>query len=298
MSKKKEGINTLSFSDRLQGYRNDPLSFVLMMITYLATAVTMTVLLFVVIYILVKGIPNLKPSLFDWKYTSDNVSMMPAIINTITITILSLMFSVPVGIGAAVYLCEYAKRGNKLVGIVRITAETLTGIPSIVYGLFGALFFGTFLHLGTSLISGALTLAIMILPVIMRTTEEALLAVPDSYREGSYGLGAGRLRTIFRVILPAAVSGIFSGIVLGIGRIAGESAALIYTAGTFAKVATTLHDSARTLSVHMYVLSGESLYVNEAYASAVMLLIVVLCINFISGKIADKVAKGGTNGEN
>ena len=201
-------------------------------LVYGAAVLTFAVLLFLIGYILVTGIPHLKPSLFQWNYTSENVSMMPAIITTVETTALALLLAVPLGLFTAVYLNEYAKRGNKLVNVIRITTETLSGIPSIVYGLFGMLFFVTRLHWGYSLLAGAMTLAIMILPLIMRTAEEALMAVPDSYREGSFGLGAGRLRTVFRIVLPAAGPGILSGVILGIGRIVGETAALIFTAGT------------------------------------------------------------------
>lgn len=269
----------------------DPLSFFLFLIVHLAMVFTMTALLFVICYILVKGVPHLTPSLFAAKYTSENVSLMPALANTIFMTLLSLLFAVPVGVGAAVYLVEYAGRGNRLVRLVGMTAETLSGIPSIVYGLFGALFFVKYLGLGLSLLSGALTLSVMILPLIMRTTEEALRTVPDSYREGSFGLGAGKLRTVFRIVLPSAVPGILSGVILGIGRIVGESAALIFTAGTVAETATSIFDSARTLSVHMYAISGEGLYINQTYATAVVLLVVVIVINAVSGYIAKKCEK-------
>ena len=262
----------------------------------LAAFITLAALAFVIVYILIMGIPNLTPELFAWEYNSDNVSLMPALINTLYMTALSLLFAVPIGIFSAVYLNEYAKRGNKLVGIVRITTETLSGIPSIVYGLFGSLFFVRSLHLDLSLLSGALTLSIMILPLIMRSTEEALIAVPDSYREGSFGLGAGKLRTVFRIVLPSAVPGILSGIILGIGRIVGESAALIYTAGTVAKVATSVLDSTRTLSVHMYVISGEGLYIDQAYATAVILLVVVIIINGLSSLVAKKIGGENNNG--
>ena len=260
-----------------------------MVLVWLAALATLVALAFVIVYILVKGVPNLTPELFAWKYNSENVSLMPALINTLLMVALSLLFAVPVGIGAAVYLTEYARRGNKLVNVVRITAETLQGIPSIVYGLFGSLFFVKFLDFGLSLLSGALTLSIMILPLIMRTTEEALLAVPDSYREGSFGLGAGRLRTVFRIVLPSAVPGILSGVILGIGRVVGESAALIFTAGTVAEAAGSIFDSARTLSVHMYVISGEGLYINQTYATAVVLLVVVIIINALSELAAKKL---------
>lgn len=292
----------MKFSDKkylrrkFREYKRDPFSFALFAAVCLAALATMLALLFVIVYILVKGIPHLTPELFSWKYNSDNVSLTPALINTLLIAALSLLFAVPVGIGAAVYLTEYAKRGNKLVGIVRITAETLSGIPSIVYGLFGSLFFVKYLGFGLSLLSGALTLAIMILPLIMRTTEEALLAVPDSYREGSFGLGAGRLRTVFKIVLPSAVPGILSGVILGIGRIVGESAALIFTAGTVAEVVNSVFDSARTLSVHMYAISGEGLHIDQTYATAVVLLLVTIIINALSEFAAKKL--GGSKEQN
>ena len=258
---------------------------------YTGTAFSVSVLVLIVGYILVKGIPHLSPELFAWEYNSNNVSMMPAIINTLLMTLLSLLVCVPLGIGAAIYLTEYAPRGSRLVKLVRMTAETLSGIPSIIYGLFGALFFVVALKMGMSLLSGALTLSIMVLPTIMRTTEEALLAVPDSYREGSFGLGAGRLRTTFKVVLPSAVPGILSGVILAIGRIVGETAALIYTAGTVAKVPGSLLDSTRTLSVHMYTISTEGLYMDQSYATAVVLLVMVLLINSLSALIAKRVGR-------
>lgn len=259
-------------------------------LVYAAAVITFAVLLFLIAYILINGIPNLKLSLFEWTYNSDNVSMMPAIITTVEMTLLALIIAVPLGLFTAIYLNEYAKRGNKLVNLIRITTETLSGIPSIVYGLFGMLFFVTQLHWGYSLIAGGMTLAIMILPLIMRTAEEALMAVPDTFREGSFGLGAGRLRTVFRIVLPSAMPGILSGIILAIGRIVGETAALIFTAGTMAQI-PGLFQSGRTLAIHMYVLSGEGLHMNEAYATAVVLLVVVLLMNALSALVAKKLTK-------
>lgn len=285
-------INKQSFKQKMKAYMKRPGSFILLILVLLAALITVGMLGTLVGYVLVKGIPHLKPSLFTWTYNSDNVSMMPAIINTLIMTGISLLISVPFGMGAAIYLVEYAKKGNKLVNIIRVTAETLSGIPSIIYGLFGMLFFVSTLGWGYSILAGAFTLAIMVLPVIMRTTEEALLAVPDSYREGSFGLGAGRLRTVFRIILPAAVPGILSGIILAIGRIVGETAALIYTAGTVADVSGSLFASGRTLSVHMYTLSREGLHVDEAYATAVILLLIVMGINWFSGFLAKRISKG------
>lgn len=266
-------------------------SMILRTLVMFATAITFGMLLFLVGYILVKGFPYLTPSLFSLKYNSDNVSMLPAIVNTILMTLLSLSIAIPFGLFSAIYLTEYATRGNRLVGLVRLTTETLAGIPSIVYGLFGLLFFVTSLKMGFSILAGGTTLAIMILPLIMRTSEEAIKAVPDSFREASFGLGAGHLRTIFRIVLPSAVPGILAGVILGIGRIVGETAALIYTAGTVAQLPESFLSSGRTLSVHMYVLSSEGLHTNEAYATAVVLLLVVLFINTLSAVIAKRVAK-------
>ena len=272
----------------------DWLSAVLRVLVWASAFIAVGVFLLLVGYILIKGVPNLKPELFAWTYTSDNVSMMPSIINTILMTALSLLMAAPLGVFAAIYLVEYARRGNKLVSLVGVTAETLSGIPSIVYGLFGMLFFLVQLRWGYSLLSGACTMAIMILPLIMRTTQEALIAVPDSYREGSFGLGAGRLRTVFCAVLPSAVPGILSGVILAVGRVVSETAALLYTAGSTAKLPSSVFDSTRTLAMHMYVLSSEGLHINEAYATAAVLLIVVVlinaCSNFLAGKVENRHA--------
>lgn len=259
---------------------------------YLAATFTVGILCCIVLYILIKGVPHLSLDLFRFKYTSENVSLFPALVNTITMTFLSLLLAGPLGIFAAIYLAEYAKHGNKLVSVVRITAETLSGIPSIVYGLFGYLLFVIQLKWGYSLLAGAFTLAIMILPVIMRTTEEALKGVPDTYREGSFGLGAGKLRTVFKIVLPSAVPGILAGIVLSVGRIVGETAALIYTAGTVAQIPGNLLSSGRTLSVHMYALWTEGFNSDQSYATAVVLLVVVVGLNALSSAIAKKITRG------
>ena len=268
------------------------LSRLLKALVFAAAVITFAALIFLIVYILVNGVPYLKPSLFALEYNSDNVSMLPSILNTLMMTALALVIAAPLGIFTAIYLVEYAGRGNKLVELVRLTSETLSGIPSIVYGLFGMLFFVTRLHWDMSLLAGALTISMMILPLIIRTTEEALIAVPDMCREASYGLGAGRLRTVFRIVLPSAVPGILAGIILAIGRIVGETAALMYTAGTVAKTATGLFDSTRTLAVHMYLLSSEGFHTNEAYATAVVLLIIVLGINILSNLAAKRLTKG------
>ena len=289
---------TRSIGEKLRSYKRTPGSFILMLLVMLSAIITFAVLLFLIAYILINGIPHTKPELFALKYTSENGSLFPALINTIVMTLLSLIIAVPFGIFSAIFLVEYAKRGNKFVDIIRITTETLSGIPSIVYGLFGMLFFVTTLKWGFSLLAGAFTLAIMILPLIMRTTEEALKAVPDSYREGSFGLGAGKLRTVFRIVLPSAVPGILAGVILAIGRIVGETAALIYTAGTVAEIPTGVMGSGRTLAVHMYSMSREGLHMDQAYATAVVLLVLVIGINWLSGFIAKKITKGNGNGEN
>ena len=276
-------------------------------LVYVGALLTTLVLLFLVGYILANGVPYLTPSLFAWEYTSDNVSLMPALVNTLLMAALALLMAVPVGVGSAIYLVEYAPRGNRFVQMVRITAETLQGIPSIIYGLFGMLFFVTALKWGLSLMAGACTLAIMVLPVIMRTTEEALLAVPDAYREGGFGLGAGRLRTVFRCVMPSAVPGILGGVILALGRCVGEVAALIFTAGSIAQIpdfvgglaagglaglGAAFFDSTRTLAVHMYVLASEGLHMNETYATAVVLLAVVVLLNLLATSAAKKMKKG------
>ena len=286
MKKKKSGSLDLFWLT----YKHRPGSLIVRILVLISAIFTIGVLFSLIIYILVNGVANLSPRLFEWEFNTDNMSMMPAIISTVYITALSLLMAVPVGIFSAIYLVEYAKRGSKLVKVIRTTTETLQGIPSIVYGLFGYILFVITLGWSYSLLAGAVTLAIMILPLIIRTTEEALISVPDSYREGSCGLGAGKLRTVFKIILPCAVPGILAGVILAIGRIVGESAALIFTAGTVAQVPGSLFESARTLSVHMYALLSEGLYTEEAYATAVVLLVLVIMINGLSGFIAKKLA--------
>ncbi len=262
-----------------------------------AMSITTLVFICIVGYIVITGLPNLSIDLFSFDYNSENVSAMPAIINTLIIMFLTLLIALPVGVFSAIYLTEYADNSSKVVAVIRLTTETLAGIPSIVYGLFGMLMFVTYFNFGYSILSGILTLFIMVLPTIIRTTEEAILAVPASYREASFGLGAGKLRTIFRIVLPSAISGIISGVMLAIGRIVGESAALIFTAGTVAQIPISNGDtpfllqSARTLSVHMYILAGEGLNMKQAQATAFILLVIVVCINFISSRISRKIVR-------
>lgn len=290
-TKKPVYINRENFADKIKSYLRHPGSMILMFLVMLATFITFALLLFLIFYILINGIPYIKPSLFSLHYTSDNASVIPALINTVVMTLLSLLIAVPFGIFSAIFLVEYAGKGNKFIEVISLTTETLSGIPSIVYGLFGMLFFVNTLKWGFSVLAGAFTLSIMILPLIMRQTEEALKAVPDSYREGSFGLGAGKLRTVFRIVLPSAVPGILAGVILAIGRIVGETAALIYTAGTVAQVPKNVLGSGRTLAIHMYMLSSERLYMNQAYATAVILLVLVVAINTLSGVVAKKLTK-------
>lgn len=277
--------------NKFKEYLRRPKSLIVYTLIVLSAALTVAVTLFIIGYILIKGVPNITPELFSLKYNSKNLSMLPSIINTLYLTFLTLLIAVPVGVFSAIYLVEYAKKGSKFVKLIRVTNETLSGIPSIVYGLFGFLAFVIARSWGYSMIAGVITLAIMVLPVIIRTTEESLMAVDNSYREGSFGLGAGKLRTIFKIVLPSAVPGILSGIILAIGRIVGETAALIYTAGTVPDAATKLTSSSRTLSVHLYCLLNEGLHTDQAYATAVVLLVVVLIINALSSRVAKKISK-------
>ncbi len=287
-------MNNLSSRLRktLCSYGTEPSAILLLICVWGSAIATFLTLAFLLLYILWQGLPHITPDLFALEYNTQNVSLFPALIDTVIMVIMALAMATPLGIFAAIYLVEYAKRGNKIVNVVRVTADTLSGIPSIVYGLFGMLFFVTYLKMGYSLLAGSCTVAIMVLPLIMRTTEEALKAIPDSYREGSYGLGAGKLRTVFAIVLPSAIPGILAGIILSIGRIVGETAALIYTSGTVAALPTNVLSSGRTLAVHMYVLASEGLFMQQAYATAVILVIIVICINAASGYLARKLMKG------
>lgn len=244
----------------------------------------------VIAYILLNGIPNISPSLFEFKYSSQNVSIVPALVTTFLSIVITLLVTLPIGIFTAIYLSQYAK--NKfIIKSVRFATEILSSIPSIVYGLFGYLFFVDALHLGYSLIAGCLTVSIMILPTIIRTTEEAILNVNPLQAHASLALGATKIQTIFKIVIPEAINGILGGIFLSTGRIVGESAALIYTMGTVAKTPSSIFDSARTMAVHMYVLSTEGFHVKEAYATAVLLLVFVILLNFVSAKISKAIVK-------
>ena len=267
-------------------------SKVLGITVWLAAGVNVLSLISLIGYILAQGIPYLSWELFALEYTTQNVSLFPALVDTLLMVAVALSLAAPIGIGAAIYFVEYAKKDNKFVSIMDMTTDTLAGIPSVVYGLFGLLFFVIYLQMGYSLLAGACTVAIMILPVIIRTTEEALQAVPISYREGSYALGANKLRTVLVVVLPAAVPGILAGIILSIGRIMGETAALVYTAGTVAQLPEDLFSSGRSLAVHLYVLASEGLFMEQAFATAVVLVIITVIINGASTWMAGKLMRG------
>lgn len=270
----------------------DFLSLFLREIMFVGVGFTLATVALMVGYILFKGIPHLSLTLFEWEYSTLNASMTPAIINTIFMILLSLVFALPFGIFGAIFLQEYAKPNSTVVGVINLASQVLVGIPSIVYGLFGFLAFVIYCKMGVSMLSGALTLAIMILPLILTATQESLKSVPLAYKEGSFALGAGKLRTIFVVVLPCALSGILSGVILSVGRIIGESAALLYTSGSVAKVASVA-DSGRTLSVHLYALLSEGQYIEQAYATAVILLFVVVGINLISNLAIKKLQSKG-----
>ena len=258
----------------------------------LCAGITCAVTLFIIIYVLCKGLPHVSWNLLSTKpsYLGDNIGILPDILNTLYMILATLIVVLPLGVGAAVYLNEYAAN-KRVVGIIEYAAETLSGIPSIIFGLVGMLFFCQFLDMKTSLAAGAMTLVIMNLPTVMRTTQESLKTVPDSYREGSFGLGAGKLRTVFAIVLPTAIPGILAGVILAVGRIVGETAALLYTSGTVAAVPDSLMGSGRTLSVHMYSLTSEALYMDQAYATAVVLLVVVIAINAFSSWVAKRIKK-------
>ena len=267
-------------------------SKVLGITVWLAAGVNILSLVSLIGYILTRGIPYLGWELFALEYTTQNVSLFPALVDTLLMVAFALSLAAPIGIGTAIYFVEYAKKSNKFVSIMDMTTDTLAGIPSVVYGLFGLLFFVIYLQMGYSLLAGACTVAIMILPMIIRTTEEALQAVPISYREGSYALGANKLRTVLVVVLPAAVPGILAGIILSIGRIVGETAALVYTAGTVAQLPEDLFSSGRSLAVHLYVLASEGLFMEQAFATAVVLVIITVIINGASTWMAGKLMRG------
>ncbi|MFA0568095.1 phosphate ABC transporter permease PstA [Vibrio gallaecicus] len=258
-----------------------------------AAAVTVGFLFWIIWYILSNGLQHV-----DWNFVTDDYTrtgteqgIFPMIISTIYMVIASISVAAPLGIMTAIYLTEYAKVGSRLVKVIRFCTESLAGIPSIIFGLFGMTFFVSILGLGFSILSGALTLSILILPVIIRTTEEALMAVPQTYREGSYGLGAPKIYTIWRLILPSAMPGILTSVILSIGRVIGESAPVFLTAGMVARIPESVLDSGRTLTVHLYKLTTELFTIdewNQAYGTATVLIVLVLLINMVTKLIASR----------
>jgi phosphate transport system permease protein len=270
-------------------------SLMLKSLVWLCGIITVGILIYILLFILLRGIPKINMEFLFGKYNSNSLSAFSSIVTTVEMIILSLLLAVPIGVFCAIYLTEYAKRGNKAVKIIRLAVDTLAGIPSIIYGLFGMIFFVTALGLKTSVLSGIFTIAIMILPVIISSSEEAIKSVPDIYREGSFGLGASRLRTVFKIVLPTAMPGILSGIILAIGRIVGETAALIFTSGTNVLESPTLNlmASQRTLAIHMYMLASEGLPHSKdmAFATGAILIIIVFLVNFATTRLAGKLGR-------
>lgn len=287
-------INRQSLRDKFRGYVRKPFSLIALLLILAASCLTALAVGWIIVYVFIQGVPYLKPEIFAWRWTYDNLSMMPSLINTLVIAALSLLIAGVIGIFAAIFMVEYAKSTNPFVKAVRVAAETLSGIPSIVYGIFGMTFFVVLLGWGYCLLAGIITMAMMMLPLIMRTTEEALLAVPNSFREGSFALGAGKLRTIFVIILPAAMPGIISGIILGLGRVVGETMALVYTAGSAINVRypAGLMSQGCTLTVYLYSLITEgNKYAGQAWAVAVVLIVLVVLINGLAEFIGNKLKK-------
>lgn len=260
---------------------------------YLSLFTTVSLVLFLIIYVLMQGLPHISWNFLTTKpsYLSENIGILPDILNTVYIIFATLMIVLPLGVGAAVYLTEYASN-KKIVGIIEYAAETLSGIPSIIYGLVGMLLFSN--NMGTCLLAGALTLVIMNLPTIMRTTQESLKTVPQSYREGAFGLGAGKWRVVRTVVLPGCVDGVITGCILSVGRILGESAALLFTAG-FAHalngIATGLTSPGATLTVALYLYAKEDGEFGVAFAIAAILMILTMVINFSADRIQKYYAK-------
>ena len=292
-------INQQSFKDKIKSYTKHPGSFLLLLLVLVAAVLTVGVLVFLVGYILIRGIPYLKPSLFAWTYNSDNVSMLPAMINTLFMTVLALLLSVPFGVGAAIYLVEYAKKGNKLVGIIRVTAETLSGIPSIVYGFFGLVVIVPLMAQltgknGNTMLTASILLAVMILPTVVGVTESAITSVPESYYEASLGLGATHSQSVFFAVVPAAKSGILAGIVLGIGRAIGETMAVIMIAGNQPRMPKGITEGLRTMTANIVLEMGyaSGLHREALIATGVVLFVFILLINLSVSMLNRRVHYG------
>ncbi len=272
-------------------------SLVLKAAVWFCGILTVGILIYILMFILVRGIPNISMEFLFGEYNSDTLSAFSSMVTTIEMIVLSLLAAVPTGVFCAIYLTEYAKRGNRAVRIIRLAVDTLAGIPSIVYGLFGMILFVNVLGFRASVLSGICTVSIMILPVIISSSEEAIKSVPDAYREASLGLGATRLRTVYKIVLPSAMPGILSGVILAIGRIVGESAALIFTSGTnvLKNPSLNLFASQRTLAIHMYMLANEGLPHSKdmAFATGAILIIIVFLVNLATTKLAGKFGRLG-----
>lgn len=275
------------------------ISLVLKAGVWLCGIMTVGILIFILLFILLRGVPNINMEFLFGKYNSDTLSAFSSIVTTFEMILISLLVSVPIGVFCAIYLTEYAKRGNKAVKVIRLAVDTLAGIPSIVYGLFGMILFVNILGFRASVLSGICTVSIMILPVIISSSEEAIKSVPDMYREGSLGLGATRLGTVFRIVIPSAMPGILSGVILAIGRIVGETAALIFTSGTNVLESPTLDlfASQRTLAIHMYMLASEGLPHSKdmAFATGAILILVVFLVNLATTKLAGRLGRFGND---
>lgn len=271
------------------------ISLVLKVAVWMSGIFTVGILIYILSFILMRGIPNISMEFLFGKYNSETLSAFSSIVTTVEMIVISLAVAVPVGVFCAIYLTEYSKRGNKAVKVIRLAVDTLAGIPSIVYGLFGMILFVNILGFRASVLSGICTVSIMILPVIISSSEEAIKSVPDMYREGSLGLGASRLRTVFRIVLPTAMPGILSGIILAIGRIVGETAALIFTSGTNVLENPTLDlfASQRTLAIHMYMLASEGLPHSKdmAFATGAILILIVFLVNLATTKLAGRIGR-------
>jgi phosphate transport system permease protein len=274
--------------------RNKVIIQIKTILCYVCTIVAVTALITIVVFIFVKGVPNITWDLISRNFSyGEDPTIMPSIVVTIMLIALSMVIALPLGICTAVFLSEYTKKGNKFIKIIRGALEILSGIPSIVYGLFGMVFFCVMLKLGTSVLAGSLTVAIMIIPVICRSTEESLKMVPQSYREGSFALGAGKARTIFKVVIPSAMPGILAATILAVGRVISESAPLMFTMGASLKGVprTGYLGSGTSLAVALYILAGEGLYIKEAYATACVLILIILTLNILSTLLVSRLQK-------
>ena len=264
---------------------------ILKVLLWMSAAFTVGILIFILGFIFMKGykLINIDFIIKDYSASGDG-GILPMIFATLYTVFISLIVATPIGILAAIYLTEYAKQG-KIVKIIRFATESLSGIPSIVYGLFGSIFFVVTLKLGYSILAGSLTVAIIILPVIIRTTEEALKAVPPSYKEASLGLGATMFQTLYKVIVPSAIPGILVGVILSVGRVIGESAAILLTAGTVAKMPTGIMSSARTLTVQSYLVTQEAGDIEQAAAVGIVLIVIILLLNILAKTVSKRFNK-------